>query len=81
MLYGQDLSVKGEFISKVRECCKATAGFASVIDEPAPTPTVEPRVLMKQTIELFAKTVNDLINQGYPRAIAENVAKQHILGG
>lgn len=70
----------GKQIQKIRQCCKATAGFESVI-EPATAPTIPPKDLMKATIELYNKTVNDLISQGYPRQIAEQVAKQHVLGG
>ena len=81
MLYDQELTTKGELINKVRECCRATAGFASVIDEPPPAPTIQPKDLMKQTIDLYEKTLMELINQGYPRSIATTVAKQHILGG
>lgn len=80
LLYDQPLKSDGEFIDKVRDCCKATAGFASRIEEAPPVPTVEPHELMKQTIELYSKTVNELLNQKYPRAIAEQVAKQHLLG-
>ena len=80
VLYDQPLKSDGEFIDKVRECCKATAGFASAISEPAPVPTVDPRELMKQTLDLYSKTVNELLAQRYPRAIAEQIAKQHLLG-
>ncbi len=81
MLYDKPLNAKGELIYKVRECCKATAGYASVIDEPPPAPTVPPKDIMKQTIELYSKTMNDLIAQGYPRPMAELAAKKYILGG
>lgn len=81
MLYDESLSTKNGLIYKVRECCKATAGFESVIDEPPPAPTVPPKDLMKQTIELYSKTMNDLIAQGYPRPMAEQAAKKYILGG
>lgn len=81
MLYGESLKTKGELIYKVRECCKATAGFESVVDEPAPTPAIPPKDLMKQTIELYSKTMNDLIAQGYPRPMAELAAKKYILEG
>lgn len=80
MLYNKSLIVTGQLISKTRECCKATAGFASVIDEPT-APEVQPKEIIKQTIELYSKTLNDLIAQGYPRQIAEQVAKKHLLGG
>lgn len=68
-------------VNKTRACCKITAGFSSTIDATSTGPEVNPKDLMKQTIELYSKTVNDLINQGYPRTIAEATAKTHILGG
>lgn len=80
LLYDKPLKTDGEFIDKVRECCKATAGFASNISEAPPGPTIQPKELMKQTIELYSKTVNDLLTQGYPRAMAETVAKKYLLG-
>lgn len=81
MLYDEPLSTKDGLTYKVRACCKATAGFESVIDEPPPAPTIPPKDLMKQTIELYSKTMNDLIAQGYPRPMAELAAKKYILGG
>ena len=80
MLYDQPLKSDGEFIDKVRECCKATAGFRSEIGEAPQGPTIEPQELIKQTIELYDKTVKELVSQKYPRAIAEIVAKKHLLG-
>lgn len=83
-LYNEDLSVQGNKIAKVRACCKATAGFESVItpkvEEPA-VPTIPPKDLMKQTIELYDKTLKDLMAQGYPQPIAAATAKKFILGG
>lgn len=79
LLYDESLSVNDGFITKVRACCKATAGYESVI-EPQPGPTVQPKDLMKQTIDLYNKTVNDLMRQGYPKQIADTVAKQYVLG-
>jgi len=82
LLYDQPLKTDGEFIEKVRECCKATAGYASVIEEapPVTVPTVDPRELMKQTIDLYTKNVDELVKQNYPRVIAEQVVKKHLLG-
>lgn len=83
-LYNEDLSVQGNKIAKVRACCKATAGFESVIapkaEEPT-VPTIPPKDLMKQTIELYEKTTKDLVAQGYPQAMAAAAAKKYILGG
>ena len=80
LLYDEALSVKGNLINKVPACVDATAGFKSVI-EPAEVPTIEPKVLMKQTIELYDKTVKDLMAQGYPQPIATATAKTYVLGG
>lgn len=79
-LYNQQLMSDGTQIKKTDKCCKATAGYPSVI-EPEEAPTIPPKDLMKAAIELYNKTVNELLNQGYPRQIAEQVAKQHVLGG
>ena len=80
MLYDKPLLSDGIQIQKFPQCVKATAGFESVI-EPPEVPTIQPKELMKQTIDIYNKTVNDLLAQGYPRPIAEQVAKKHILGG
>ena len=79
-LYNQQLMSDGVQIKKLDKCCRATAGYESVI-ESVEAPTIQPKDLMKATIELYNKTVNDLLNQGYPRQIAEQVAKTHVLGG
>lgn len=81
MLYDESLMADHGQVSKTRQCCRATAGFESVIEEPPQVPTIPPKDLMKQTIELYSKTVNDLLNQGYPRQMAEAAAKKYMLGG
>jgi hypothetical protein len=80
LLYDKSLSVTNGLISKVPACIDATAGFASVI-EPDEVPTIDPKDLMKQTINLYEKTVKDLMAQGYPQSIAASTAKKHVLGG
>lgn len=80
LLYDKQLSVGNGLIKKLPACVDATAGFASVI-EPAEVPTIDPKDLMKQTINMYEKTVKDLMNQGYPQPIAAATAKKHILGG
>lgn len=79
MLYDESLMADHGQVCKTKQCCRATAGFESVIEEPLQGPTIPPRDLMKQTIELYSKTVNDLIAQGYPRSMAETAAKKFIL--
>ena len=81
-LYDQSLLADHGRVSKALQCCETTAGFPSVIEreEIADVPTISPKDLMKHAIEAYTKTVEALINQGYPRAIAEQVAKKHVLG-
>lgn len=83
-LYDEDLSVQGNKIAKVRACCKATAGLEAVIQpkvEAPAVPTIKPTELMKQAIELYDKTVKELMAQGYPQPIATATAKKYVLGG
>lgn len=83
-LDNQSLMCDGVQIRKTEDCCKATAGYRStIVADPAPAtaaaPTIQPKDLIKQTIELYSKTTNDLIAQGYPRAMAELAAKKFML--
>ena len=80
LLYDRELSSKGKFVDKTRECCMAAAGYESVITEPAPVPSIDPQSLMKQAVDLYAKTYADLLNQGYPDKIADQVAREYVLG-
>ena len=78
-LYNCPLSSEDGEVSKTRECCKATAGFPSNIDALPPAPTIDPKELMSKTIQLYNKTVQDFISQGYPRSLAEDLAKRAIM--
>lgn len=80
-LYDVQLVVRNGLIEKVPECCRATAGFASTIDEPPPAPTVNPKEIIKQAIDMYSKTVKSLVDQGYPQVMAETIAKKSMLGG
>lgn len=81
MLYDRPLTVDNGLISKTRDCCRASAGFPSEVDSTPQVPTIQPKELMKQTIDVYTKTVDELLKQGYPRQMAEQAAKKHILGG
>ena len=81
ILYDESLHVEDELIYKTHSCRVATASGSGTVEERVEQrPQVEPKTLIKQTVELYSKTVNDLINQGYPRPIAEATAKKYILG-
>lgn len=80
-LYNEVLSTsQGTLINKTRACEKATAGFASVVEE-TPVPQVDPKVLMKHTIAEYNKVRKQLIAQGYPESLADKAAQEHLLGG
>lgn len=79
-LHDKTLDVNDGFIKKTAACCKITADPRIAIDEAPQEPTIPPKEIMKRTIDLYAKTVNDLIAQGYPKPMADNLAKQYILG-
>ena len=81
-LYDTALVVDGSQIEKARACCKATAGFETEIEDTyKPMKPVDPKIIIKETIKMYNKAVNDLLSQGYPRPLAEKLAQQHILGG
>ena len=77
-LHEQWLTSDPTFVHKAPACIKATAGFAVTADEPTPN-AIPPKTIIKQSIKNYKKTVNDLITQGYPRAIAEAAAEVYIL--
>jgi hypothetical protein len=72
-----------EFIEKAEGCLNVTAGRKSTIisdvDEP-PRPKIDAKKLIKQTIDLYTKTVSSLVADGYPQQMAESIAKDYMLG-
>lgn len=87
-LYNTVLNTEnGTFVVKTVDCARATAGFKSIVKdvEPEPVapaePVVEPKLLMKVTLQEYIKTRKKLLAQGYPEAIAEKVAQEFVLGG
>ncbi len=83
LLYNKSLSVSNGLVSKTRACEKATAGFESTIDSDnaVERPVINPKKVIKHTVDLYIKTYNDLLNDGYPRQMAEALAKEAIIGG
>ena len=82
LLYDTSLAQKGENIYKCKKCIEATAKRGADIapdEQTAATPTISPKDLIKQTIKLYEQYVNELLKQGYPRAMAENAAKKMLL--
>ena len=82
--YAENLSSCNGMIDKARKCREVTAGFdaeVTVEAPPAPAPTIDPKVVMSETIKIYTKALNELLTQGYPRQLAEKLAKQSVLGG
>lgn len=74
---------QGTLVNKAYTCERATIGYKSVVEdvEEDNTPTVNPKTLVKATITEYNKVRKQLIRQGYPEAIAEKVAAEHLIGG
>lgn len=79
-LYNQPLSATDGEVHKVRDCCRATAGYTSNIDSTPRETTVDPKDIIAATISLYIDTVESLKSQGYPQQLAEQIAKKDILG-
>ena len=76
MLYDKSLFADNSLVRKTHECKLACVGVPTEVVEPEAEPAVPPKELMKMAIDAYTKNMKDLLNQGYPRAIAENVARQ-----
>lgn len=70
--------VEGTLVKKDTACIKATAGFPSEVED---TVQVDPKTVMKMTMQEYRKAYNKLVGQGYPDAMADKLAQQLILGG
>lgn len=77
-LHDEWLSADKHFIHKSQACIKATAGYAISVDERAPQ--VDPKLIIRETIKTYNKTLSDLIKQGYPHSLAETIAVKYLTG-
>lgn len=78
LLTDEDLTSDSSFINKTAICIRATAGFAVSADEP--NIQVDPKLIMRETLIAYNKALNDLLNRGYPRQMAETIANKYVLG-
>ena len=79
LLYNQSLSTEGRLINKLPGCCQATAGLDHSIVEAA-QPQIDPKAVIDATITEYSKVLKNLMNSGYPIAIAEKLAKVRLTG-
>ena len=70
--------VEGALVKKDMACIKATAGLPSEVED---TIQVDPKTVMKMTLQEYRKAYKQLIAQGYPDSMADKLAQQMILGG
>lgn len=66
-------------VKKDVACIRATAGFKSVVEDT--DIQVDPKAVMKMTIQEYQKIYTQLLAQGYPGAMANKLAQQMVLGG
>ena len=71
--------VEGVLVKKDFACIRATAGFESVIEDT--DIQVDPKDVMKMTMQEYLKIYKQLLAQGYPDAMANKLAQQMVLGG
>lgn len=69
---------EGILIKKDTACVRATAGFTSEVED---TVQVDPKTVMKMTLQEYRKAYKQLIAQGYPDAMADKLAQQMTMGG
>lgn len=81
-LHDEQLAADKTFVYKAKACIDATAGFAtSVTPPPEPqAPTIDPKLLIRESIMQYQKTVSMFVAQGYPQQLAEKVAMKYMTG-
>lgn len=70
--------VEGILVKKDMACVRATAGFTSEVEDDI---QVDPKTVMKLTLQEYRKAYKQLIAQGYPDAMADKLAQQMTMGG
>lgn len=80
ILHDETLSSKGTDVRKADACARITAGFTIAVEEPQPI-SVDPKLIIKESLKAYNKTLSDLLASGYPRSLAEKVATEHLLKG
>ena len=84
-LYNMPLDIaQSVYPKKTRDCERAVAGFRSTavdVEEHNEEPTIDPMLLVRATIEEYEKTRKKLLSQGYPASVAEQAAKEFLVGG
>ena len=83
VLHEEPLEKGHTLIEKTAKCNRITLGANERIEEKPmePVPAVDPKKLIKMSIDNYEKQVTSLQRQGYPLEIARTVAREYVLGG
>lgn len=79
LLFDKTLAADENFVYKTPACINMTAGDAVTIDEPT-REAIDPKLIIRETLNSYKKSVSDLKKQGYPQALAETIATKLALG-
>lgn len=79
LLHNDALHYDGTFVEKTEGCLMATVGVEIEILDPD-VPKVDPKELIRMTIDTYAKQVDSLTAQGYPYPMAVQLSKKYMLG-
>lgn len=80
ILHNEPLNYDGTFIEKTQGCKVASVGVHVEILDPEP-PQIDPKELIKLSIDGYEAQVKSLVAQGYPYNMAATLAKKYMLGG
>ena len=69
---------EGILVKKDMACIRATAGFTSEVEDDI---QVDPKAVMKMTMQEYQKIYKQLLAQGYTDTMANKLAQQMVLGG
>lgn len=79
VLHNMPLEVaEGVLVKKDLSCIRATAGFVSEVED---TVRIDPKDIIKMTMQEYRKIYRQLIAQGYPEGMADKLAQQALIGG
>lgn len=79
VLHNMPLASEGTLVIKERDCIRASAGYKSVVEDTEVN--IDPKTVMKMTMQEYRKIYNKLLAQGYPDVMADKLAQQSLLGG
>lgn len=65
------------FVHKTQQCINVSAGFSAA--ELPDTVSVDPKVIIAETLKQYKRIKDDLLKQGFPSTMADSLATQMML--